>query len=133
MTCVISSTSKHSPILHVALVWLENLLVVPDRLLELLALHVALGPPEQRLGVAGVEVEGAVAVRDTLGGLLLLGGHRGAVEVQLGVGAPVAGVDQQRLAVQLVGLVQVPSFEGSVPLLLLRLQRFRFLKTTNIN
>lgn len=86
------------PVLHVALIRLEDLLVVPDGLLELLALHIALGAPEERLGVAGVQIERLVAVGDALVHLLLLCSHGGAIEVELGIGAPVTGVYQESLA-----------------------------------
>ena len=54
--------------------------------------------PEERLGIVGVQLQGPVAVRDALRLLLQLGGHRGAVEVELGVGAAVVGVYREGLA-----------------------------------
>ena len=53
-------------VLHVGLVRLEDALVVSDRLLVLLRLHVALGSPQQRLGVVGIQFQSLVTVADAV-------------------------------------------------------------------
>ena len=57
-----------------------------------------LAVPEQGFDVTGVQLEGLGAIRYALFCLFLLGGNRGTVKEDLGVGALVVRVNIQRLA-----------------------------------
>ena len=58
----------------------------------------ALDLPEKCFDVTGIQLKGPGAICYALFRLFLLGGHGGAVEEDLGIGALVVRVDIQRLA-----------------------------------
>jgi hypothetical protein len=86
------------PILHVASVCLQHLLIVPHCILVLLRLHVGLGPPEQGLGVVRIQLQGLVTVSNRLCCLLQLGCNSCSVKVQLSVGGFVERINLESIA-----------------------------------
>jgi len=102
-----------------------DFLVVAHGVLVLFQVHVALGAPQVGLDVRLVEADGLVAVAQRLFQFVHLDEDDGAVEVELGVGRPVVGVDGQRRRVRVEGLLEAAVLERLVALLLFALEQFR--------
>merc|ERR1719239_313880 len=114
------------PVLLITPVALVHFLIIPNSLIILLRLHITLGPSQESLSVAGVQLKSFIAICYAFSGALQLSRYSGPVEVQLCICTPVVRVYRQRLTVQLVSLVKVSSLEGSVTLLFLLLQGLGF-------